>query len=77
MIVHTGKEAAHTRFSLSATANLFREKYEMKEKELEVRKIELELAKRKWEFEEEERKMRMQLDAEEKRAFIELLQNKL
>ena len=70
-----------TRLSLSATADLFREKLDkkmaMKEREIDVRKMEVELAKKKWEFEVEERRMRMQLEAEEKKALIELLRSKL
>ena len=69
-----------TRLSLSATADLFREKLDkkmaLKEREIDVRKMEVELAK-KWEFEVEERRMRMQLEAEEKKALIELLRSKL
>ena len=70
-----------TRLSLSATADLFREKMDkkmaLKEKEIDVRRMEVELAKRKWDYEVEERKMRMQLEAEEKKALIELLRSKL
>ena len=69
-----------TRLSLSATADLFREKLDkmmaLKEREIDVRKMEVELVK-KWEFEVEERRMRMQLEAEEKKALIELLRSKL
>ena len=35
--------------------------------------MELELQERKWEIEEEEWKQRLQLDAEERRAFINLI----
>ena len=69
------------RLSYSATADLFREKFErraeLKEKELEIRRMELEVQKRRLEIEEEERKVRLQLDAEERRAFIELLKKNI
>lgn len=56
---------------------MLEKKYErkavLKEKELELRKMELELQQRKWEMEEKERNQRLDLDAEERRAFIELI----
>ena len=43
-----------TRLSLSATADLIREKLDkkmaLKEREIDMRKMEVELAKKKWEF---------------------------
>ena len=62
---------------MKTTADPFLQKYEkqavLKEKELEIRKMELEFQGQKWEFEEKERNLRMELDAEERRAFIELI----
>ena len=79
-ITGSGIKETATRNALYSVANVLREKLELKaalkEKELEVRKMELELQKKKWEVEEEERKMRMKLDAEERRAFINLLKTK-
>ena len=74
--IFIGKEPAG-RHHIKTTADLFLQKYEkraaIKEKELEIRKMELDFQKQKWEFEEKERKQRMELDAEERRAFIELI----
>ena len=56
---------------------MLEKKYEkkavLKEKELELRKLEFELEKQKWEMEEEDRKQQLQLGAEERRAFIDLV----
>ena len=72
---------ARQKLSLKTTVDLFQAKFErkaeLKEKELELRRMELEFQRRKWELEEEERKQKLQLDAEERRAFIELLKNKM
>ena len=59
---------------------MFTEKFERKaqlEEELKLRREEVELNKRKWAIEEEERKMCMLLDAEERRAFIEIMKNSI
>lgn len=73
--------SARQRLSLKTTADLFRAKFErkaeLKEKELELRRMELEFQRRKWELEEEERKQKLQLDAEERRALIDLLKSKM
>lgn len=55
----------------------FERKAQLKEEELKLRREEVELNKRKWAIEEEERKMRMLLDAEERRAFIEIMKNSI
>ena len=53
--------------------NKYEKKAALKEKELQLRRMELELQQRKWEMEEKERKQRLDLDAEERRAFIDLI----
>lgn len=53
---------------------MFTEKFERK---AQLKEEEVELNKRKWAIEEEERKMRMLLDAEERRAFIEIMKNSI
>ena len=55
----------------------FERKAQLKEEELKLRREEVELNKRKWAIEEEERKMCMLLDAEERRAFIEIMKNSI
>ena len=77
IIADCNEPSGKRRLSHSATADLFREKFErkaeLKEKEMVIRRMELEVQRRRLDIEEEERKLRLQLDAEERRALIELL----
>lgn len=78
MLSYTHNKVKKLKCSTRLSAiDMLEKKYEkkaaLKEKELELRRMELELQQRKWEMEEKERKQRLELDAEERRAFIQLI----
>ena len=55
----------------------FDRKASLKEQELQQRQLEFEFEKAKFEFEADERKKRLNMELEERRAFLNVLKDKL
>ncbi|XP_028410542.1 stress response protein NST1-like [Dendronephthya gigantea] len=62
--------------ALEMLTDKYKQKTELKQKELELRRMELDFEKEKYNAEAEERKAKFQLEMEERKAYIALLQTK-